>query len=250
MQRSLLLALVCSLAATAAQAQTSLNLGASLTQGNSESTVVNIGASNTQTNGLHEIAFKADYNYGEAVPKGANDSEKNTENASAAAKYRYLFADPMYAYMNGDILTDDIAGIDYRLTVGPGLGSLLMKDAVSELSVEAGLAYVKEELTGETTAADGTVTEVKTEDDRIALRVAQGYKRDLSATANVFQTLEWLPTIDDFGQFLLNAEIGVESMMNDSLSLRLVAKNSHNSEPAEGKDENDLSLIAGIGYKL
>ena len=81
-------------------------------------------------------------------------------------------------------------------------------------------------------------------------RVAQGYKRNLSATANVFQTLEWLPTIDDFGQFLLNAELGVESMMNDRLSLRLVAKNSHNSEPPAGKEDNDLSLIAGIGYKL
>jgi putative salt-induced outer membrane protein YdiY len=250
MQRSLLLALVGSLAASATQAQTSLNLGASLTQGNSESTVVNIGASNTQTNGLHQIAFKADYNYGEAVPKGASDSEKNTENASAGAKYRNLFSDPVYAYVNGDILTDDIAGIDYRLTVGPGLGTLLRKDAVVEQSLEAGLAYVKEELTGESTADDGTVTEVKTEDDRITLRVAHGYKRDISATARVFQGIEWLPTIDDFGQFLLNAELGVESMMNDRLSLRVVAKNSHNSEPAEGKDENDLSVIAGIGYKL
>lgn len=250
MQRSLLLTLVGALAAFTAPAQTSLNLGASATQGNSESTVINLGATHTCTNGLHEVSLKADYNYGEAVSTKGGGSQKNTDNAKAAAKYRYLFADPMYAYVLGDALTDDVAGIDYRLTVGPGLGTLLLKDAVSELSMEGGFAYVKEKLTGETTAADGTVSEVSTEDDRVALRVAQGYKRDLSATANVFESIEWLPTIDDFGQYLLNGEIGVESMMNDRLSLRVVVKDSFNSEPAEGKEDNDLSLIAGVGYKL
>ena len=48
----------------------------------------------------------------------------------------------------------------------------------------------------------------------------------------------------------INQHSCIIACCNDSLSLRLVAKNSHNSEPAEGKDENDLSLIAGIGYKL
>ncbi|MFO1528725.1 MAG: DUF481 domain-containing protein [Kiritimatiellia bacterium] len=179
-------------------------------------------------------------------------SQKNTYNAKAAAKYRHLFADPMYVYVLGDALTDDIAGIDHRLTVGPGLGTLLLKDAVSELSAGRWLRLREGKTDRRLTAADGTVSEVSTEDDR-RRRPARGpglQARPERHRQRLLRCYRMAPTIDDFRP--VPAQRRDRGRVDDErppLPARGRAGDSFNSEPAEGKEDNDLSLIAGVGYK-
>ena len=86
--------------------------------------------------------------------------------------------------------------------------------------------------------------------DFFALRLGQTYERALSDTAKVWQTLEILPEIEDFGNVLLNAEIGIESAITDRLNLRLVLQDRYDAETPDDVEENDLSIIAGLGYSL
>lgn len=112
-----------------------------------------------------------------------------------------------------------------------------MKDDAATLSVDLALAFITEKVGGET-------------NDDWALRVGQRYDQQLSATAKVWQTLEYLPLIDDFNDYLLNAEIGIEAAVNSDLSLRLVVKNAYDSTPAADREKSDTTVIGALAYKL
>lgn len=243
-----LLALATGLVAAHAEMETSGNVGASLTDGNSETLVANASLISEAGDDVNKIVLGIEGNYGET------GDATTVENAKAYAKYRNVFSDPFYAYVNGDLLYDDIAGIDSRLVAGPGLGTFLMKDEASELGVEAGAVYIREELVGleDVTAEDGSVSrmEVKTEDDVIALRLAQNYARELSETSRVWQNVEYLPEFEDFDNYLLNAELGIEADVTETTALRFVVQDRYDSTPAAGRERNDLSVIAGLSFKL
>lgn len=228
---------------------TLLFLGANATDGNSETTVLN---AELLKDGVcpfgNDYTIGASYNYGEAA------GDKNVENAKAVAALRRMINDPLYGYVKADALNDDIAGIDYRITVGPGLGTYLVKNDQRELGLEAGATWVKEKTTSEEVHMheDG-VTEVHTtttEDDYFALRVADTFKQTLSPTSRAWQTAEWLPEFSDFSNYLLNAEVGIEADITAGISLRVLAKDTYDSEPAAGREKNDLSVIAGLGVRL
>ena len=59
-----------------------------------------------------------------------------------------------------------------------------------------------------------------------------------------------MPEASDFDNYLLTGEVGAEADINDRLSLRVVLQDRYDSTPAAGKERNDLSLIAGLGFSL
>ena len=58
------------------------------------------------------------------------------------------------------------------------------------------------------------------------------------------------PAAEDFDNYLLTGEIGVEAAISDHLSLRVVVQDKYDNTPAPGAERNDLSLIAGLGLSL
>ena len=139
--------------------------------------------------------------------------------------------------LDGTAAYDDVADIDYRATLGPGLGAYLVKNDQRELTLEAGPAYLWEKVGG-------------ARNDYLALRFAERYVCQALKNAKLVQSLEYLPEAEDFDNYLLVGEIGVEAAMSDRLSLRVVLQDKYDNTPAEGKERNDLSLIAGLGIKL
>jgi putative salt-induced outer membrane protein YdiY len=237
---------VCAMSAAAQEAKvaapwnTTIAAGVNLSRGNTRNMLLNGSVISAYKQDANEAKVGVEANYGETetTTAGAKKMEKNVENARAFGEYRRLLNDRTYGYVNGEIRNDDIASIDYRLMIGPGIGQYLLKDAAQTLGVEAGATYVREKLAG------------KGADDFIALRVAQNYEWKVSATSRVWESAEYLPAFEDFGRYLLNAEAGAEAAMSTRLSLRIVLQDKYNSDPATGKKANDVVLIGGLTYKL
>ena len=59
-----------------------------------------------------------------------------------------------------------------------------------------------------------------------------------------------MPQIDEFTNYLLVAEIGVESDLTEKMSLRVSLQDNYDNQPAPGRKSNDLRLVTGIGYKF
>jgi hypothetical protein len=68
----------------------------------------------------------------------------------------------------------------------------------------------------------------------------------------VWETLEFLPEVDNLDNYIANAELGIEASLNksDRLLLRTVLQDTYDSIPAPGRLKNDLKLIASIAYKF
>ncbi|MGD9612529.1 MAG: YdiY family protein [Kiritimatiellia bacterium] len=228
---------------------TALNAGLTMTDGNSETLAANVGLKTEgEKEGLGSVLAGAEFNYGESTVKTettdeagvvtvAESDEKTIENARIFANVKKTLSPKTFAVLDAKALYDDVADIDYRATLSPGLGAYLVKNDKRELSLEAGPAYVWEKIGGAS-------------DDYLALRFAERYVCQALKNAKLVQSLEYLPEAEDFDNYLLVGEIGVEAAMSERLSLRVVLQDKYDNTPAAGKERNDLGLIAGLGIAL
>ena len=215
---------------------TALNAGLTVTDGNSETLAANASlVTEGQKEGLGSVLAGVEANYGESTVDEVEDTTVN--NAKAYANGKKTLSERTFAYLDGSALFDDIALIDYRATLGPGLGFYVVKNDKHTLSFEAGPSYVWEKVDGAS-------------DDYLALRFAERGTCQISQTAKLVQSLEYLPEASDFNSYLLSGEVGVEASMTERVSLRLVLQDKYDSTPAATAERNDLSLIAGLGFKL
>lgn len=56
---------------------------------------------------------------------GETEDETTTEKARAHAQHNVLFGERSYGYVHAEASYNDIADIDYRVIVGPGIGYYL-----------------------------------------------------------------------------------------------------------------------------
>jgi putative salt-induced outer membrane protein YdiY len=218
---------------------TSLALGANLNQGNTDTMGINAALTTERDTDDMAYRFGIEANYGEntvTATDGGEDTQKTTQNAKAYANIKKKLGVP-YLYSDNSVLHDEIGGIDYRVIIGAGGGMYALDDDNDKLGLEAGLAYIIEKF------------ESGDDDEGLSLRLAARHDHTFSETAKCWAGIEYLPRLDDFSDYLLNAEIGTETVLNSTLSLRVVAQDRYDSEPPAGLDENDLALIVALVYK-
>lgn len=211
--------------------ETLASAGLTLTKGNSDTLLANVGVTTAKKWTGNEISLGANMTYGEA--SGVN----NVNNYNAFGQYNRLFSDRVYGGLKLTALKDDIANVDYRLTISPLAGYYFIKDAATQLSAEAGPSYVIESL--------GNVNR-----SYAGLRVGERFEHKFNDRAKLWQTAEFIPQVDRFSQYLFNFELGVDSAITKQVSLRAVLQDNYNSQPARGRKANDVRLITGIAYKF
>ncbi|HMP75207.1 MAG TPA: DUF481 domain-containing protein [Kiritimatiellia bacterium] len=214
-----------------APSENSIALGVTMTDGNSDTLLATVGLEHNRKRDGYSLRLALDGAYGE------DKDETTTENVKGVGEYRKLLSERAYILGSLSALYDSIADVDYRVIVGVGPGYFLMKDEAASLGVEVGPAFIAEEVGG-------------VESEEWALRVGQRYERQLSPTAKTWQSLEYLPLVDDFDDYLLNAEIGIEAAINSRASIRLVVKNAYDSTPAADAEKSDTTLIGALAFQL
>ena len=163
--------------------------------------------------------------------------ETTVKNAEAKGKILVPIASPFSAYVDGSAFVDEIADVDYRFLIGPGIALDVVKTETFNFALEAGISPMWEKIDGE--------SEYYT-----MARFGERMEYAFAGGAKVWQSAEYLPALDDSDKYLANAEAGVESPLDDRLSLRVVLKDRYNSLPGDDNEKNDLSLTAGVRIKL
>ncbi len=229
--------------------KTSAGLNFGLTSGNSENLILQGDLKSTKKWSQHEIFAGLDAAYGTSTSMAPNaagtaliDTKTTTvNNFGGGLQYNYLLSDRLYVGLKADYRHDDIADVDYRVALTANLGYYLVKEKDMDLAVEAGPGYVFEKLGG-------------TADDYATIRFGERFNWKFSNTARLFQDLEYLPRIDDFGSYLIQGQIGVEADLTAKMKVRVVLQNTYRSNPAPYAgtvlfhEKNDLKLLAGIAY--
>jgi putative salt-induced outer membrane protein YdiY len=217
--------------------KSSASAGLTVTRGNSDTLLAAFAAKTEKSWDKNELSFGADATYGESKINGQDTTTANS--VRGYGQYNRLFTPRWYGYLRADALHDDLADIAYRVTLSPGVGYYFIKDKQTEFSIEGGPGVVSQRLGDD----DSTY---------VILRIADKFKHELNDRARIWQTAEFLPQVDKFDNYIINAEIGVEADLTQDkkLSLRAYLQDTYNSIPAPGHKKNDAKLIAAIAYKF
>jgi len=237
--------------------ESTANLGFTLTSGNSESVLFTAGLATQRKEPKNEYIFGASVAYGEAKPGGNDDAdmEKNTDSARALAQWNHLFSEKAYMYARADLVHDDIANVMYRVMLSPGAGYYFIKTEKTTLAGEVGPGYVFERTLNRfnvsTNIEPDGILDHYDNNDYATIRFAERFQHQISKSARVWQTLEYLPEITDWAEnWILNAEVGIAADIVKNLAVSVVLQDSYDNDPPEGRENNDLRVIAGVQYKF
>jgi putative salt-induced outer membrane protein YdiY len=208
---------------------TSASLGLTLTRGNSRTLMFTGNVLSEKKWDKNEIRLGADATYGE------DRDQKNAESVRGFAQYNRLFTERLFGYARVDALHDAVADVEYRVMLSPGLGYYFVKNQQTTLSGEVGPGVVFEKQGDET-------------NEYITLRIAERLEHKFNDRVRVWQSVEFLPQVDDWNNFIINSEIGLDTALTKKLSLKVFAVDTYDNEPAPGREKNDLKLVTAIGY--
>ncbi len=207
----------------------SISLGLNGARGNSDTMQFRSTLRAEQIRDRDEWHILLDWAFGES------DNEKNNEFGQILVERKWLMTDRQFIDAIFDIHYDATARTDYRIITGPAYGVFLVRRPERRFSVEAGPSYVREKQRQET-------------EDYVAVRLAQKLEQRIGDNARIWQSLEYIPRVDDLDHYLLNAEIGIDTAITERAALELVLQDRYNSRPAENKKSNDLFMSASAKF--
>lgn len=218
---------------------TTFSFGGAMTRGNSDTLTANARLATEKLLGETLFNGSVEGAYGEAEQTdadGVTRDETNVQNAKAAFGLKQRF-DGVYGFLDGFVLTDDIADIDYRGMPSIGLGTFLADEDGLRISVQAGVGYLWEKV--------GDV-----EDDYATYVFGERATYSLSETANLWEEVSYIGSFEDSSDSLVNAELGADAALNETLKLGVVLKYTYDNTPAPDTEKDDLSLTAQISFQL
>jgi putative salt-induced outer membrane protein YdiY len=207
--------------------------GLTLTKGNSDTLLVTLSLDTKRKWDRNEAAFGIAGGYGE------NDNVKNNEFLNAFGQYNRLFTERFYGGLRLDASYDGIANLDYRVTITPLAGYYLVKEANTTLAVEVGPSGVFEKYKNQGS------------DTYVGIRFAERFEHKLSASTKIWESLSYVPQVDKWvDKYIVTGEAGIDTAITKKWSLRVLFQDIYDSQPAAGRKNNDMRLVAGTAYKF
>ena len=105
------------------------------------------------------------------------------------------------------------------------------------LSAELGPGYVSEKKGGE-------------KEGFFAGRAAQYLEILVADNLQIWQSVEFVQNLEDGAVYFVNAEIGLETVLVGNLNLRFSVEDAYDSQPAEGKESNDVTTKTALVWKF
>lgn len=209
----------------------SFDLGYTFTQGNSDNTFLTLGFVTSKKETINEYFGALSYTYGDSA------DETTTNELIGAFSWNRLLTERTYAGLRFDLRTDELADIDYRTGLSGIIGHYYIKNSTTYLAFEGGIGFTVEQVGGES-------------DTYANAYVGDRFEHKFNDKTRVYQTLSITSPLDDFEDYSLVAEVGVETFLSGSLALKVYAQDKYESQPAGGLAKNDIKVVTGISYKF
>lgn len=209
----------------------SAELGFTLTSGNSDTLLLTgrLVGKREWTKSRVELGIAGAY--------GEDTSVANVQTVRGWGQYDRDITERWYWLGRVDALHDGIADINYRVTLGPGIGYFFIRKELTQLSAEAGVSYVFEEKGG-------------SQSGYFAARIAEGFEHSFNDRVKLVQVFEIFPQVDNVENWFMNFAIGIETSLSQKLSLTATFFDTYNNIPASGRKHNDIKFITGVKYKF
>jgi hypothetical protein len=215
-------------------------VGVTLTRGNSDNFLATAAIGTKRSWTKDELLLGASAGYGQTTTSvGGEDQDTTTDSyIRGYGQWNHLFSSQFYAGLRVTGDHDDVADLAYRATVSPLAGYYFIKQTNAFLSAEVGPSYVREKFFYEDVH------------DYLGLRIGERGEYKFKSGAKIWESLEWIPKVQDMNNYLLIAEAGISAPVSKALSVSLIVQDTFKNVPAPGKLKNDFKLIAGLTYNF
>ena len=212
--------------------------GGLITRGNSNTTSLNVNAEASRRTLQDRLSGSGSYIFSRERSPDTGDNNTTADNWSLAGKYDYFITKKFYGFASLRAEHDRIADLDLRLTPSLGVGYQWVETPELNFNTEAGLAWVYEEYDD----ADS--------EDHVAARLAYHVDRKFNERVSLRHNLEYLPSLEDLGDFNVIADLGVRTTLTKNMFTELKVEWKHDSSPAPDAAKNDQRFLLGVGWSF
>jgi putative salt-induced outer membrane protein YdiY len=215
-----------------------VTLGGLVTTGNTQTQQVNATAEAIKRWEEERLTLKGQYLFGRQKDRDTGTSNTTTDSWLASGKYDHFLSKKLYLYGLMRVEHDAIADLNLRVAPSVGVGYQWHESARWNFNTEAGLGW--------------TFEDYDTGDSReyVNARLAYHYDRKLVDNVRFAHNLEYLPSLEDVGQFIVNADVGLRADLTKRMFTDFKIQWTYNSDPAPGAFENDVRYLASLGWRF
>lgn len=209
-----------------------VNLGGTVTKGNTDTETYHLDG---------EVVIrtvKNRYTIGAEFDKAEDDGEKTADSAFGYLKYDHFLNHKWFAYSNASFEKDDFKDLNLRTTLGAGVGFQFFETDLTNLSLEAGLAYVNEDFD-------------EGEDDSYpAGRWAFNFDRYFyDKFVQFFHFHEGFIGFEDTNDIFVRSRTGLRFKLREDFNATTQYNYDWDNMPAPGREKADRTYILSLGYE-
>jgi putative salt-induced outer membrane protein len=218
----------------------STGAGLIITSGNTETTTANLSHNSAWERDKNKFTLSLSGAYGvKEVVDSSGDKYKDefVSNFNEKAQYNRNFTDRFYWFVSEMAEVDKIINLEYRLTIGPGLGFNLLKKDPFKLDFELGVVYINQKF-------DNLDSE-----DNFSGRIAEKFNWKISANSNLWFNTEILYNFEDSKDYRINAELGIDVKINQNWLIRSTIQDKFYNNAPDPLEKYDIIFMTSIVFK-
>lgn len=175
--------------------------------------------------------------YGEYRYKEA-DGVATEDEQLAGIRYTNFFTERLGWFVREELERDVFEGIEFRSTTGAGLTYRFIKEERLTLNGSAGLSYRYESYLDSGLDSESF--------PGLDFELDLGWQ--FADWGRLSTQLSYLPSVDDFGDYLLEHESGIDIPLDtdDNWIMRFGLSNTYNSDPSGNRDELDTEYFVRL----
>lgn len=210
-----------------------VNMGASVTRGNTKTDSYHIDAELIARTAHNRYTVGGEFNYAE------DEGEKTVNKAIGYMKYDHFLNAKWYLYGNALFEKDEFKDLNFRAALGTGAGYQFFETPLTNLSVEAGLTYINEDF------------DLGQDDSYPGGRWALNFDRYLFQKAvQFFHFHEGFVGFEDAGDIFIRSRTGLRFRLYKNFIATTQFNFDWDNSPAPGREKSDEMFLLTLGYQF
>lgn len=223
-----------------------LSAGYSLSRGNTDSEDFLARASAIRKfSDIWRLTTRGEYARGEVKDRETREYEKTADRGRLSGQGDYFIIEHGFVYSLTEISYDKMRDLDRRFETGAGFGYDFYRREYASATVEAGAAFIESKY-----YVDQDEDETERRQSDYYLRFAQNGNFRINERVSLLESVEYKPQIDEFSNYILNAEISLKVNLRRNLYFMVSCINSYESRPPRDLKRNDVRVISSLGITL
>lgn len=222
----------------------SVNFGAILNTGNTESVAVAASVDAVLKREKDRQTVAAYWNFGEtqnSTGGGPTTTTITERKVGASYQYDYFVSEETYYLANAGANSDSLALLDLRWLAGVGIGHQFRDEEDYKLDGELGLVYLEEnykEIAGSPSS----------DSQGISARLAYNFEKRLTETTVLEQQTGIFPSLKNIEDTYARLDTRIKVKISDNLNAQLQWILQWDNTPASGLRSVDNQFIASLGW--